>query len=78
MKFKAKVINNNFRIITAIKSGWLIGKTIIFINNLNNNNMKINKVKEPGIYDRKAFDIAYRIREGLPVTEEERQYFRNN
>ena len=42
------------------------------------NNMKINKLKEPGIYDRKAFDIAYIIREGLPVTEEERQYFRNN
>ena len=41
-------------------------------------NMKINKVKEPGIYDRKAFDIVYRIRENLPVTEEERQYFRNN
>ena len=52
-----------------------------FINNLNNiimKNMKINKVKEPGIYDRKAFDIVYRIRENLPVTEEERQYFRNN
>ena len=43
------------------------------------NNIKINKLlKEPGIYDRKAFDIAYRIREGLPVTEEERRYFRNN
>ena len=42
------------------------------------NNMKITKLKEPGIYDRKAFDIAYKIREGLPVTEEEIQYFRNN
>ena len=38
-KYKAKVINNNFRITIAIKSGWLIGKTIIFINNLNNNNI---------------------------------------
>ena len=42
------------------------------------NNIKITKLKEPGIYDRKTFDIAYKIREGLPVTEEERQYFRNN
>lgn len=37
----------------------------------------MKKVHQPGIFDRKAFEIAYKIRQDLPISFEEKEYFKN-
>lgn len=37
----------------------------------------MKKLYQPGIWNKKAFEIAYKIRQNLPISFEEQQYFKN-
>lgn len=37
----------------------------------------MKKLHQPGIWNKKAFEIAYKIRQNLPISFEEQEYFKN-